>query len=850
MLRRWLSIAQIASLLLQPSFALAATRTWDGGGANTLWSTAANWSDDTAPTAADTALFDGTGKKDSIVDSGFQGAIAGLSMTAAHTGSVLLQRGTLTVNGPLFLSGGTLDMRNSGSTLALNGSWFNGGGTFRAGTGTVVLAGSGAGTHTLRETGTFRNLTVDHALAGYWDLDEGTGLVTRDKSRFRNNGTFTGSPTWIAGQYGNAAQVTGGVYSLVPSAASLNFGASESFTLSIWVKPTVLADSAAFVSKGAHNLSFPGYAIRMTGVAPSFRYNFLIVDTLGNVASYSDPSASTGSWLHLAMVVDRNAQTLTSYINGVAVNSSSTSAVGDLTNASNLRIGRNSASCCTTSSALDDLRLYRRALTANEMSLLYQNKPVIAASSATYALGAPLSVSGSLRVFTGTLDASADSRPITLSGAFINEAGFTPRSGTVTFRGNSNHTLGGGTLANLVIDGSRVTLVSDSTVSSALSVGAGSTLSVPAYILTASSTITNAGTITQTSGGKIVHAGAVSVSPTSLTVGGSVSITVTDSDANTNGSAQDTVTVTADGETITLTETTNDSGIFTGSIPTAHGAQTPNNGVIEHNDSCSFRFTPHYRDPEDTSDDQSATATVSDPNVPCATTASGGGGGGGRGSTADLVRTQPTTSGGASSTPETPAPSRPAPRPSRFRDVPVSSWFASVVSELHDLGIVSGYQRPDGTPTGTFGPADPVTRAQILKMALLAAKKEISTDAPANPSARNTWAAPYVRTAQNLRLSLFTPALDVHHPATRGEVAQILAEMFGVAMEAAPSGFRDVSPSHPHVSAIAALHGAAIVEGDRDAAGNLIGLFRPDATVNRAEAAAMVSRAMGWEAEE
>jgi autotransporter-associated beta strand protein len=50
-----LTLATICCLRIQP--ARAALRTWDGGGANSNWTTATNWVDDLAPVAGDNLLF-------------------------------------------------------------------------------------------------------------------------------------------------------------------------------------------------------------------------------------------------------------------------------------------------------------------------------------------------------------------------------------------------------------------------------------------------------------------------------------------------------------------------------------------------------------------------------------------------------------------------------------------------------------------------------------------------------------------------------------------------------------------------------------------------------------------------
>jgi hypothetical protein len=84
----------------------------------------------------------------------------------------------------------------------------------------------------------------------------------------------------------------------------------------------------------------------------------------------------------------------------------------------------------------------------------------------------------------------------------------------------------------------------------------------------------------------------------------------------------------------------------------------------------------------------------------------------------------------------------------------------------------------------------------------------------------------------------------VTKPATRGEVVQILMEITNLAPPSTTSTFTDAPASHPFALSITAAQALGIVEGDRNASGNLTGTFRPDSAVNRAEAAAIVSRAL------
>ncbi|MDB5307242.1 MAG: hypothetical protein JWO38_1444 [Gemmataceae bacterium] len=232
------------------------------------------------------------------------------------------------------------------------------------------------------------------------------------------------------------------------------------------------------------------------------------------------------------------------------------------------------------------------------------------------------------------------------------------------------------------------------------------------------------------------------------------------------------------------------------------------------------------------------------------TTDSGGGGGGGRRTLPSATKSSNSSaSRGASSV------SRAAVNPSHlsvpingetvvFWDVPESAWFASYVSTLIEKGIASGYRDAEGNLTGEFGVSNPVTAAEILKMALVAAGRPLSSGLPQNPSARDDWSAPYVTTAEDLRFSVYAPSLDVHKPATRGQVIQTILEVFGDPIAAGENPFTDLSASSPFAPALQTAYQLGIISGDTDAQGNPTGTVRPNDPVNRAEAAKIVSIAL------
>ncbi|MEK7562767.1 MAG: LamG-like jellyroll fold domain-containing protein, partial [Patescibacteria group bacterium] len=580
-------------VFLFPLTALAATRTWDAGGSDTNWSTAANWSSDTAPTATDIALFDGTGKKDATVDAGFGGSVAQLQLGSSNTGTITVSR-ALTVNGNLSLSGGTFAI-NGGNTVTVQKSWQNGGGTFTANTGSVVLTGSGT-SYVLKETGAFKHLSLNDGLVGYWRLDEGAGTTVTESMGNVVPGIFELNPVWTSEtpvvNFENPYSL---LFNATPQQRVLLEDTSSPYrydiqtgdmTVSVWAKKTDASNGGRIIARdqcGDHSLwEIQGnadgtYHVRMKGS------NYA---SSGNIYSSVHP---INEWLMLTLV--KTSTRISIYVNGILEGTATHSLPFAFSNTqAKLYVGNRSG--CQPGAAfagyIDDIRLYTRALSSSEVAALASGEQ--GTGSGTYTLGSNLTVNGNLNIYSGNLDVSSSNYSVTASGSFINSARFTPRSGTVTLAGiGTTLKMYGTSLYNLTIASAKSAILRTAAiVTNALTVASSAALNLNGFDLTATlASISNLGTITEGTGA-ILHTSSLAASPAALDIGSSISISLTDSDANVDGTAQDTVTVTANGETVTLTETTNTSGVFTGSIATAHGAGVASNGVIENTDACSF----------------------------------------------------------------------------------------------------------------------------------------------------------------------------------------------------------------------------------------------------------------------
>lgn len=119
-----------------------------------------------------------------------------------------------------------------------------------------------------------------------------------------------------------------------------------------------------------------------------------------------------------------------------------------------------------------------------------------------------------------------------------------------------------------------------------------------------------------------------------------------------------------------------------------------------------------------------------------------------------------------------------APATPTFDDVPADAWFFDYVEAAVQLGIVNGYSDANGNLTGKFGPSDTVNRAAATKILVNAFSVPTDLD-PAStfPDVKSAdWFYDYVTTAYNQSIvdgydnGYFGPA----DPITRAQVAKLV----------------------------------------------------------------------------
>jgi|GEM_PF-6756978 hypothetical protein len=218
-------------------------------------------------------------------------------------------------------------------------------------------------------------------LVGYWKFDEGNGTLLKDWS-YENDGTIyngsvscanppnsDGCPVWVDGKFGRALNFDG-IDDFVEIGYDDSIGVENGdFVLEAWIKGThsqkdekiyvlTLQDDFGFIiSFGLNNESL-GMWCRFTDNS--------------NATAYLGHDVLDGTWHHV--VVKRSDNTYYFYDNGVFINSSTQTK--NLMSQKTVRtIGGWNATSGNFNGTIDEVRIYNRALSEEEIKENYNARP-------------------------------------------------------------------------------------------------------------------------------------------------------------------------------------------------------------------------------------------------------------------------------------------------------------------------------------------------------------------------------------------------------------------------------------------------------------------------------------------
>jgi hypothetical protein len=212
-------------------------------------------------------------------------------------------------------------------------------------------------------------------LVAHWALDEGGGTIARDTSGNGHDGQLGGG-TWIAdGRFGGGLRLAAGDSLTVADLPA----ATPNWSVSVWIRLSdqqLAADSDTFTEiLSTENVGSAGWQINIDKrlAQPRFVFSYWAPPLMGYVGTECS-CVDAGAWLHLAAVVDVAANRLTLYRDG-AVADQATRPSDILPGDSTLYFGHWNMGGRLLNGDLDDIAIWQRALTSEEIAALTTQSP-------------------------------------------------------------------------------------------------------------------------------------------------------------------------------------------------------------------------------------------------------------------------------------------------------------------------------------------------------------------------------------------------------------------------------------------------------------------------------------------
>ncbi len=207
----------------------------------------------------------------------------------------------------------------------------------------------------------------DKSLVAHWTLDETEGLIAADSSGYGNDGTLvdmTGTE-WATGLQGNALEFSGSNQVHIETSGSLQL--SGSVTISAWVKMNA-GNAGAYLGIAGKLRPSPYRGFSLVRHSSNV-FRLWVDDGKGVIAGFdasSDTTYTDTEWHHVAGVVDDGTSSL--YIDGVKQAAEGSVDLTDSGQHAHIGIQYSEYTDRYWKGLIDDVRIYYRALSAQEIS--------------------------------------------------------------------------------------------------------------------------------------------------------------------------------------------------------------------------------------------------------------------------------------------------------------------------------------------------------------------------------------------------------------------------------------------------------------------------------------------------
>ncbi|HLC78934.1 MAG TPA: LamG domain-containing protein [archaeon] len=218
---------------------------------------------------------------------------------------------------------------------------------------------------------------ITTGLVGYWKFDENSGTVASDSSGNNNYGEFRNNTAWAGGFIGSATSFDGDNDYVDVNESNFDFERTNAFSVSAWINPSEIKN-AQIVSKLRNGVTYDGWEVQLTAANEIV---FWVISDFGAsnyIQQDCNVTVPTGEWSHVVFTYDGSSSIngFQCYFNGADANNHSPSGPstvsGSILNDLNVQIGqRHTSTTESWNGLLDEIRVYRRELSAKDANELY-----------------------------------------------------------------------------------------------------------------------------------------------------------------------------------------------------------------------------------------------------------------------------------------------------------------------------------------------------------------------------------------------------------------------------------------------------------------------------------------------